>query len=144
MIKKTKNKQKAKSIRLYVVRHGDYGDNLDLSHEGITQITETANSIKKKIRCKKLIVFSSPQTRAVSSANLITKIFGPNIKSEVSVEYDLNCEAYSINGFVNRLAQNYKVSDAIIVSHKPDIERYTGIELACGQYTVKTLNKGRK
>lgn len=109
--------------RLFLVRHGSYGDDDRLSDYGREQIAKLAEKIKPLLNGKKPIVLASPADRALESGEILAKAFGTNAESH---EILWTCEGHGFqpDGIIELIKKRADdAEDIILISHK-EIERF--------------------
>lgn len=129
-----------KTIEIYLIRHGDYNSSGSLSQDGVKQIKTAGESIKQTLsNLENIIIYTSPQNRAIESAKIIQEILSSEIKPEIIVTELLDCQRFGIEELVEKISKD-STTHAILVTHGPDIEKYVKIYPSKGQVIKKSYS----
>lgn len=109
--------------RLIVVRHGDFGNNFQLTTDGRKQIAALAKRLKPIVGKGTVQIITSPAERAKESAAILARA----LKTEFELAKALYWEgprSGSINQAVDALLlQRKRVETIIVVTHLPLVEK---------------------
>lgn len=114
-------------MRIYCIRHGEWHERLDdFAPEGRTQLEKAARTVRRLgLESRDVMVLTSPQKRAVTSAKFLCRELGFDSPIETpwlddNVEFD---EVKRSFAFITRLKLVTGIPAIFMVGHRPTLEK---------------------
>ncbi|MDP3710788.1 MAG: histidine phosphatase family protein [bacterium] len=107
--------------RFIFVRHGEVDHLGELTRRGIKTVQTTAEKIKALVGDKRVLIYSSPATRVLSTTRFIKKILGAGY--DIHTHMVLNHGSFwELATLFNGLCENHPEDYIICVTHEAQLE----------------------
>jgi len=111
---------------LFVVRHGDYDRDRNLSSLGADSIHELSNQLRNFINGEKILILSSPAPRAFQSAKIISEKLGVPVE-EHEILWSDSDHLPDLDGLLEIIKERKTEAEVIIlVTHFEYVEIFPG------------------